>query len=111
MKVLICISQELKGILTRDELILLENLRHTNCHIHQKRYELGVKGSKDDPKLKEHKQISTTGEVLHVDVIKNVLDSQMIKCNGDHLLLAQDINSRINKTLSELYELYLQFNS
>tara|TARA_Y100000780_G_scaffold230853_1_gene254091 strand:- start:75427 stop:76086 length:660 start_codon:yes stop_codon:yes gene_type:complete len=97
-------ARELKQLLTRDELILLENLRHSNCHILQKRYELGIKGKKDNLKLKEHKEISTTGEVLHIDEIEKILNTQMLKCGGNHLLLALDINTRVNPILKELYD-------
>jgi hypothetical protein len=97
---------QIKNSFSREELIFIEYMRHTNCHVLQKNYGLTIKGSGEKQKLKEQKQISTTGEILHIEIIQQILDDITKDCVGKHILVAIDFNKRINKILDKLFTLY-----
>lgn len=96
----------LRSSLTEDELITIDNFRHTNCHILQKGYQLGIKVKDGDSRLKEYYKVATIPKVLHVDEIDTRLTNELKKYNGGMLEMAYSISRKIREHVDLIYELY-----
>lgn len=96
---------EIRVLFTEEELIWIDNLRHTNSHILQKGYQLGVTKSG----LKDTYTVPLTGKTYNIDELDQILDIWVKRYNGSSVELAKFVAKKIGLEISKLNDYMWSF--
>ena len=100
------VIQSIRSKLSEDDLIVLDYLRQTNCHVTQSGYEKGLNVSKaGDESIKDEYTVKTIPKRMKLDDISKVLTARMKAFKADQSAIAKDFASRLNADLEKLWEL------